>query len=35
MDDFEVELCCILKLVTNFSFILMCDINSVPAYSQN
>ena len=25
MDDFEVELCCIFKLVINFSFILMCD----------
>ena len=35
MDDFEVELRCIFKIVINFSFILMCDYNSVPAYSQN
>ena len=35
MDDFEVELCFIFQLVINFSFIVMCDHNSVPAYSQN
>ena len=35
MDDFEVELCCIFKLVINFSFIVMRDYKSVPAYSQN
>ena len=32
MDNFEVQICCILKLVFIFSFILTCVYNLKPAY---